>query len=424
MRRTPICHWTSALLTTSALITTALACGPTNSEPSGAPGLATTGSAGANGGAIAAAGTPASGSAGVVGSAGAGSSTLGGTSTSGGDTVGGTSGGNAGGSSGADNIGAGNTAGVGAGGTPSGDTPAPRPLNVTAAATRHTHTFRSKDADSGVTFNDNTEIAIVDNRAAKMMGKLVLPFQGQGIKAGVVGPNGEFCAQRGFHVLAIAAFQDYTITIGDAAFYGDARKQVWDGIEHTRAGDFANIHMMPADGVAQRTQRALQYLDKAYPTEDWGFYLNVDGSVRWSDVILTGMSHGASNAARWAMLVRVSRVVSLSGPRDNMCTSMNASNCGGVVATWLSETPATPIERFYALTGVSDSQHLQHLFAMQTMKYLGAPTNVIGMQAPYANSHRLIAGGGHDDYCDQASYRGVCNYLFGVPPENQNGVPP
>jgi hypothetical protein len=297
-------------------------------------------------------------------------------------------------------------------------------LQVTAAAARHSHTFRSKDADAGVTFNDNTEVAIVDNRAPKMVGKLVLPFQGQGVKAGVVGPNGEFCAQRGFHVLAIAAFQDYTITIDDPTFYGDARKQVWDGIEHTRAGDFASIRMTPADGVAQRTQKALQYLHEAYPAEDWGYYLNADGSVRWSDVILTGMSHGASNAARWAMLVRVSRVVSLSGPRDNMCTSLSASNCGGVVANWLSETPATPIDRFYALTGVNDSQHLQHLFAMQTMNYVGAATNVSGMQPPYANSHRLIAAGGHADYCDLASYRAVCNYLFGVPRENEQGVPP
>jgi len=87
-------------------------------------------------------------------------------------------------------------------------------------------------------------------------------------------------------------------------FYGDARKEVWDGIEHTHAGDFASIHMTPADGVAQRTQKALKYLDQAYPDEDWGYYLNADGSVRWSDVILTGMSHGASNVARWAMLVR------------------------------------------------------------------------------------------------------------------------
>lgn len=412
MTRTRMSRWSSALLATSSLIV--LACGSTDGGPAGAAGQGAI----ANGGVGAAAGAPTSGTGGVVLSAGAGSSTDGGGTTAGGATAGGSATGTSG---------AGNSSGsmnAGAGGAPSGDVPAPRPVNVTAAAARHEHTFRSKDADAQVSFNDNSEIAIVDNRAAKMVGKLVLPFQGQGTKAGIVGPNGEFCAQRGFHVLAIAAFQDYTITIDDADFYGDARREVRDGVEHTHAGDFAEIHMTPADGVAQRTQKALQYLAGSYPTEDWGYYLNADGSVRWSDVILTGMSHGASNVARWAMLVRVSRVVSLSGPRDNMCTSMDASNCGGVVAKWLSETPATPIDRFYALTGVTDSQHLQHLFAMQTMGYVGMPTDVAGMQAPYANSHRLNAAGGHADYCDQDAYQGVCNYLFGVPPENQNGLPP
>jgi hypothetical protein len=60
---------------------------------------------------------------------------------------------------------------------------------------------------------------------------------------------------------------------------------------------------------------------------------------------------------------------------------------------------------------------------MQTMKYVGTPTAVSGMQAPFGNSHRLNAAGGHADYCDQAAYQGVCDYLFGVPPENQKGVP-
>lgn len=416
MRRVPMPRWSNGVLATIPVVA-ALACSSTDGGVSGAAGQPTASTGGVN----SLAGAPASGSAGVVANAGGGSSANGGVSAAGANAAGGSFGGNSSGGS----SGAGNTSGsTNAGGVPTGDVPAPRPVSVTAAAARHEHTFRSKDADAQVSFNDNTEIAIVDNRAAKLMGKLVLPFQGQGTKAGIVGPNGEFCAQRGFHVLAIAAFQDYTITIDDADFYGDARKEVWDGIEHTHAGDFANVQMTPADGVAQRTQKALQYLAGQYPTEDWGYYLNADGSVRWSDVILTGMSHGASNVARWAMLVRVSRVVSLSGPRDNMCTSMDASNCGGVVAKWLSETPATPIDRFYALTGITDSQHLQHLFAMQTLQYVGMPTDVSGAQAPYGDSHRLNAAGGHADYCDQAAYQGVCNYLFGVPPENQKGVGP
>jgi hypothetical protein len=88
---------------------------------------------------------------------------------------------------------------------------------------------------------------------------------------------------------------------------------VFDGITHTTKGDFANVKMVAADGVARRTQNALAYLHGKYPDEDWGYYLQSDGGVRWSDVIFTGMSHGASNAARFAMLVRAWRAVSVSG---------------------------------------------------------------------------------------------------------------
>jgi hypothetical protein len=279
------------------------------------------------------------------------------------------------------------------------------------------------DADPTVSFNDNTQVAVVDNRATTMMGKLVLPFGGAGTTAGTLGASGEFCSRRGFHVLAIAAFQNYDILLDDPDFYGDARKQVFEGIEYTRLGAFANITMTPADGVAQRTQKALQYMQAMFPTEDWGYFLNADGSVRWSDVILTGMSHGASNAARFAMLVRASRVVSIAGPRDNLCTSLSATNCGGVVANWFSEVPKTPIDRFYALTGVADDQHTQHLFAMQALNYVGAIVTVVGIQPPYGGSHRLRANGGHVDYCGEAAYADACNYMYAVPAENQTGTP-
>jgi hypothetical protein len=304
-----------------------------------------------------------------------------------------------------------------------GDTPPARPLDVKASPARHEHSFLPSAADPEVSFNDEPQLAILDNRAPKLVGKLVLPFGGAGSRAGSLGGQGEFCARRGFHVLAIAAFQDYTIVIGDADFYGDARRQVFDGITHTTKGDFASVQMVAADGVARRTQKALAYLHDEYPDEDWGYYLQADGSVRWSDVIFTGMSHGASNAARFAMLVRAWRAVSVSGPRDNTCTSLNQADCGGVVATWFDEEPATPIERFFAITGTGDEQHEQHLYAMEHLGYVGEALEVRGSQPPYAGSHRFIANGGHEEFCGQSEYDAACNLAFDVPPENHAGVP-
>jgi hypothetical protein len=300
----------------------------------------------------------------------------------------------------------------------------PRALNVTAAKGRHEHHFRAKDADPTVSYNDNDQIAIFDNRSATLMGKLVLPFGGAGETKGNLTGGGEFCAKRGFHVLAVAAFQAYNIVDYGPDFFGQARRTVFEGVMHTKQDAFANIQLTPADGVAQRTQRALSHLHATYPEEDWGYYLQEDGSVRWSDVIFTGVSHGASNSARFASLVRVSRVVAVAGPRDNLCQRVDTNDCGGEVATWYDEVPQTPVERYFAITGIQDDQHTQHLFAMEKLGYLGEATRVDGAQPPYGDSHRLTHSGGHDDVCANQAHQDVCNYVFGVPSENRAGTSP
>lgn len=374
---------------------------------------------GASGG-IATSGQATLGGAGVAGTAGtAGTAAAGQAGSSAGSETGGAGGGTASAGSGSGNLGGENAAGSQSGG---GTSPVDGP-QVTAAKARHEHTFRAKDADAGVSFNDNSEVAVIDNRAPTLMGKLVLPFTGVGTNSGTLEAGGEFCARRGFHVLGIAAFQDYDIVSRGADFFGDARRSVFEGVLYTHEGEFAQIAMTKADGVAQRTQKALQYLQAHYPEEGWAYFLKPDGSVRWTDVIFSGFSHGGSNAARFAFLVEAARVVSLSGPRDNLCTRLDLNDCGGVVATWLGETSKTPMDRFFTITGKSDDQHLQHLFAMEKTGYTGAATSVEGAQAPYGNSHRLTANAGHTDFCQSATYQAACNYVFGVPPENQAGTP-
>ena len=94
------------------------------------------------------------------------------------------------------------------------------------------------------------------------------------------------------------------------------------------------------------------------------------------------------------------------------------------MATWLSETPKTPADRFFALSGTSDEQHLQQLFAMEKLGYSGKPTSIDGATPPYGSSHRLTTKAPHTDFCGDARYAAVCNYMFGVPSENQAGTAP
>jgi hypothetical protein len=240
----------------------------------------------------------------------------------------------------------------------------------------------------------------------------------------------EFAVKRGFHVFAPAYDTNFNIVINDADYYGDARREEFDGMDHTSryaardAQPSEQLGLSPPDGVERRVQRGVAYLAERFPEEGWRHFLAADGSLRWSDVILTGTSHGASSAARFAMLVAVSRVLSFSGPRDNTCLDSTCAEPSAVVATWFSEVPATSIDRFYALTGVKDPQHVQHLVAFERLHYLGAVTEVDGAAAPYDDSHRLQStSGAHSSYCGSAAYRDVCNYMLDVPPQNAAGVP-
>jgi hypothetical protein len=305
--------------------------------------------------------------------------------------------------------------------------PAHAPLSVTASSERHEHRFKPSQADAEVdpstTFSDGDQVAIVDPRAATLMGKLVVSFGGQGSTTGYVGGVGNFAAARGFHVLGVTYYTAYNIVRGDPDFYGDARLEVFEGIDHTEDYEFASVHIGKPDCVETRVAKALAYLQGLYPEEDWGYYLNADGSVRWSDVIATGMSHGASAVARIGMVRTLARVVSLSGPRDNSCGT-DPECATGTVAAWFDEVPLTPIDRFFAMTGVMDSQHPEHRFAMEKLGYVGELVDVDVATAPFGGSHRLsTSSAGHADFCGDAKYEAACNYMFDVPPENADGAP-
>ncbi len=314
------------------------------------------------------------------------------------------------------------------------DIPPSHPLHITATKALHSHSFLPKDADPAVsasTFSDsNKEVAQVDTRAATMMGKLVVNLGGAGSTGAFTGGAGGFAVKRGFHVFSVAYMADFDILANDPDYYGDARLEEFDGNDHTskyatRDKDPSEkLGLSPADGVERRVRLGLAYLAKNYANEDWSYFLTDDGQVRWSDVIFAGVSHGASSAVRFAMLVRASRALAFSGPRDNTCASEACTETGSVIATWFGETPKTPSDRFYGLTGGKDDQHTQHLVAFDELGFAGTLVDVESKAPPYSNTHRLSSpSAGHGAFCDDAKYRDVCNYMLGVPPENAAGVP-
>jgi hypothetical protein len=346
--------------------------GASGSNPGGSTGVAG-GGASTQGG-----GTATSGAA------------TGGVSTVGGESTGGINGGGTAGTSGG-------TAGSGGSMDDGLDTPPWRPLNVTAAPVEHIHGKAGMDG------------------RAKSLGKLVVDI---GVNAG--GYSG-FLAKRGYHSIGAPC------GACAAPNLGNSRDEVGD----CRLTEWATTQKSVKD--------QLDMLQAQYPEEDWGYFLNKDGTVRWSDVAITGISHGATTAALSGRIgARMWRIVSRSGPRDNVC-GLGDGKCtaplsnpaydvacpDAKVASWLDQPSKTPMNRFYALVGMSDGQCGDIMFNMHRTKYIGVPV-IFEDATPamlMATNQFFSKNEGHFDFLAANGGPGIAaalNIAFGIPPENQN----
>jgi hypothetical protein len=199
--------------------------------------------------------------------------------------------------------------------------------------------------------------------------------------------------------------------------------------------------MMEFANTEAAVKSTLTSLAQNYPTEDWGYFLNQDGSVRWSDVAITGVSHGATTAAVAGRIgVRMWRVVSRSGPRDDTCgvgasptPTFDPANppwkspCPlADIASWMDMPSITPIDRFYGLVGTTDVEYGDIMFDMHYTGYPGPPVqwNVVG--AVLTGNQFYSTTGGHLDFLGAApgvmptNTDAVLNLAFGIPLANQN----
>ncbi len=376
--------------------------GSESMPPPGGGQTSTGGSGNATGGGSG--GAPATaGSGGAVVSGGSGGTPVG----TGGESTGGTPGGGSP---------SGGSPSGGSGGIDPGDTPPPRPLNITAAPEEHVHNVGGRPA-------------AVDNRAPIMMGKLIIDL---GVDSGGIY---QFGLKRGFHVYG-ADIEHCNLTYDDLAENGNCRLDTLDGM-----GRSTQFPLTPETAVLGVLADHLAQLHADFPEEDWGYFLNADGSVRLSDVGVTGYSHGAQSCARWARAYRLYRAVSRSGPRDNECGTGTAAgdfdaanppwqnnayapnpNGGAIcdrISDWLLETSMTPSERLFGFVGKQDGQYGDIMLSMEIMQYIGEPVNISTATAPYGGSHRFYADDGHGGY-DGEEYWPALQIAWGVPQENMD----
>lgn len=164
---------------------------------------------------------------------------------------------------------------------------------------------------------------------------------------------------------------------GDTDFLGKIR------LEAATGKDFSPVVTIPEpDGISERSFQYVRWLAKNNPQGKWDYFLTADGKgLRWDRVILAGVSHGSTTAARFAKYQRVDRVVMLSGPRDQ-------------TENWQSLPSATPDNRYFGFSHVLDGgwtgNHYPRSWEMLHLAKFGPTVNVDKEKAPYGNTRRLI----------------------------------
>jgi len=304
------------------------------------------------------------------------------------------------------------------------DTPPVRPLNINpAAAANKQISFTAKQLDpmAGTSTPDTNagsqQHGMVDTKRPKIQGKLVMTMGGIGTCCGQGGIGG-FAVGLGFHEMAVAMlttnsalpdkYKDQAKNMPNDVEanrqMGDGRMEAWDGKDRV---DWLNIN--EHDSFAYRAALGLKYLQEQDPGGDWAYFLNADGTVRWSDVYLVGYSYGSQTLAVVGKYVRIGRGIATSGPVDE----------GFPNATWLKAPSATPLERMIGLFGSTNLDT-----KVQTGTAAGWLTPAVTVKAGATTAdlmmgHMFILDGqGHGEFCagDGGNWKALCQYAFGYTP--------
>jgi hypothetical protein len=100
---------------------------------------------------------------------------------------------------------------------------------------------------------------------------------------------------------------------------------------------------------------------------------------------------------------------------DSACPDAN-------VADWLDQPSKTPMDRFYAIVGMQDTQCGDIMFNMHRTGYLGQPTVFDVAGADLSTTHQFFAATqGHASFIGSGDLNQdtVLETAFGIPPENR-----
>ncbi|MBB6048589.1 BPSS1187 family protein [Armatimonas rosea] len=258
--------------------------------------------------------------------------------------------------------------------------PAPRRYDLTARASQLDPRARPHPEIGFVFEKDgkptDVEHAAVDTRVAPR-GRLVIWLMGHSM------PLFDRLTSYGLHAIQVHYANGWFGQFGDKGPKGDTTFNGRIRLEAATGEDVSEVVTIPKpDSIKERALVLVRWLAKENPQGGWDYFLTPGGSeLRWERVILAGISHGSTTAARFAKQQKVARVVMLSGPRDQH-------------ETWQSLPSATPTNRYFGFSHVLDAgwggNHYPRSWELLGLEKFGPIVNVDKEKPPYRNTRRLI----------------------------------
>ncbi len=158
-------------------------------------------------------------------------------------------------------------------------------------------------------------------------------------------------------------------------------------LEIIEGGDKSDaIEVDRTNSIENRLIKALDYLGRTQPKDNWGRYLTSAGQINWEKVIVAGHSQGAGHAALIGTRHKVARVVMTGGPRDY-------DRSADAPAAWYGNS-VTPVSRFFTFNHQQDQQGCSFEELLKNVRKMGldqvgAPVDIDKVASPYQGSHIL-----------------------------------
>lgn len=221
--------------------------------------------------------------------------------------------------------------------------------------------------------------------------ELLLFLDGTGGKG--KGPVGflSLAASLGYHVINLMYPDDVPATVcaldRDPTQFEKFRMAILQGGSALVRAERETFTIQPSESVQNRLVKALARLQELRPQENWGQFLQSDGSIRWASIAVAGQSQGGGHAALIGEEHAVERVLCFGAPKDY-------SIANHAPAAWYSNPSATPKSRFFAFNhhqdpkGCTPAQLLENLKALGLDK-VGPIAEVDKEPFPYHHAHIL-----------------------------------